>query len=406
MESGLTFPDLRTDVAIVGAGPAGSVTALVLARAGIDVVLLDRAAFPRDKTCGDALMPDALNALRALGIADRALAGARHLETLEISSPNGTCVRLNGEFAVVPREHLDARLCEAAVEAGARMVAPVRVVGPLDEDGVVRGVVGESKGHGAVAVRARITVLATGAGAAPLIAFGVCERSEPSAMAARFYLSLQDGRSSDLDCLCISYDRTICPGYGWVFPGPCGSFNIGVGYYAGALPNTRNLRVLLSRFIEHFPRARDLVHRGGITSVLHGAPLRTGMTGARLSRPGLLVAGEAAGLTYPISGEGIGKAMESGITAAEIVRRGFDDGSSAAEIASDYAAALEARLLRRFQAYSNAQRWVEHPRLLNFLAGRANAGTYVRRQMEGLVNETADPAAILSLRGILRSLFS
>jgi hypothetical protein len=92
--------------------------------------------------------------------------------------------------------------------------------------------------------------------------------------------------------------------------------------------------------------------------------------------------------------------------AAEAVLCGLDDGSSATAVADRYRAALEAKFLGRFQAYANAQRWVEHPRLLNFLARRANAGTYVRRQMEGLVNETSHPGAILSMRGILRSLFS
>ena len=397
--------DLRADVAIVGAGPAGSVAALLLARAGLDVALIDRAPFPRDKTCGDGLMPDALAALRALGLANRALAGARHLRSLVISSPNGTSIAVAGQFAVVPREQFDACLCDAAVEAGARLVAPARVVAPIEEEGRVAGVIAATK-RGGLAVRARMTVLATGAAAGPLMAFGMCEQSRPSASAARFYLTLPPGHSFDLDALCISYDRTICPGYGWLFPGPQNSFNIGVGYFTGQPPSTRNLRVLLARFIENFAPARELMRLGGRRSVLHGAPLRTGLAGSRLARAGLVVIGEAAGLTYPISGEGIGKAIESGMLAADTIRDGLATGRDAEAIADDFAAALQLKFLRRFQAYAGAQRWVEHPRLLDFLARRANAGTYVRRQIEGLVNETAEPASILSVRGILRSLLS
>ncbi len=398
--------DLRADVAIVGAGPAGSVAALVLARSGFDVALVDRSAFPRDKTCGDGLMPDAIAALRALGLADRALGDARHLQSLRISSPNGSTIAVNGEFAVVPRERFDACLCEAAVDAGARLVVPARAVGPLEVDGRVAGVLARTEGGGGLAVHARMTVLATGAAAGPLMAFGVCERSEPSASAARFYVKLEPGRTFDLDCLCISYDRAICPGYGWLFPGPANSFNIGVGYFTGAPPAVRNLRLLLARFIESFAPARELMRMGGSHTLLHGAPLRTGMAGARLSRPGLIVAGEAAGLTYPISGEGIGKAIESGILAADTIREGFAAGRDVETVSAMYADALQGRFLRRFQAYASAQRWVEHPRLLDFLAWRANAGSYVRRQIEGLVNETAEPASILSVRGIVRSLFS
>jgi geranylgeranyl reductase family protein len=399
-------PHVRADVAVVGAGPAGSAAALVLARSGLDVVLIDRAVFPRDKTCGDGLMPDALAALRALGLAERALAGARHLRTLLIYAPDGTAVTVNGKFAVVPRERFDACLCEAAVQAGARLLAPVRVIAPLEEGGGVSGVRAERKGGASVAIHARVTVLATGAAAGPLMAFGVCERRQASATAARCYVTPGAARSFDLDSLCVSYDRAICPGYGWVFPGPGGSFNIGVGYFTGVPPETRNLRLLLARFIESFPPARDLMSSGGRISILRGAPLRTGLAGSISSRPGLLVVGEAAGLTYPISGEGIGKAIESGILAGEIARDGLHDGRGGAAIADDYAATLQAKFLRRFRAYANAQRWVEHPRLLNFLARRANAGTYVRRQIQGLVNETAEPDAILSVRGILRSLFS
>jgi geranylgeranyl reductase family protein len=398
--------DVRADVAIVGAGPAGAVAALVLARAGLDVVLIDRAPFPRDKACGDGLMPDALAALRALGLADRALAGARRLAALRLCAPNGTAITLNGEFAVVPRERFDACLCEAAVEAGARFLRPVRVVAPIDDDGGVAGVVGETPDGETVLVHARMTVLATGAGAGPLTAFGVCDRSQPSATAARFYITLDSPASFDLDCLCISYERSICPGYGWIFPGPAGSFNVGVGYFYQAPPATRNLRQLMARFLDTFPPARDLARLGGCASPIRGAPLRTGMSGARWSSPGLLVAGDAAGLTYPISGEGIGKAMESGMLAAEIAGEGLRAGRTAEAIADAYAGALEAKYLRRFQAYTNAQRWVAHPGLVDFLARRANAGTYVRQQIEGLVNETAEPGAILSVRGILRSLFT
>lgn len=398
--------DFEADVAVVGAGPAGSVAALVLARAGFDVLLIDRATFPREKTCGDGLMPDALDALRALGLAERVLARARRLRALRIYSPNGTAVDVNGEFAVVPRERLDACLCDAAVEAGVRFLGPVRIVAPIEEGDRVAGAIGETKDGLNLAVHARITVLATGAGSGPLMAFGVCDHSPASATAVRFYLTLDAGRSFDLDSLCISYDRAICPGYGWVFPGPDGSFNIGVGYFAGAAIETNNVRALMTRFLENFPVARELMRIGGTSSPLRGAPLRTGLTGSRPSRPGLLVAGEAVGLTYPISGEGIGKAIESGVVAAEVIHRGLRAGDSAQAIAATYGATLEAKFLRRFQAYANAQRWVEHARLLDFLAWRANRGTYVRRQIEGLVNETTEPSAILSIGGILRSLLS
>ncbi len=398
--------EVRADVAVVGAGPAGSIAALVLARAGLDVALIDRAVFPRDKACGDGLMPDALGALRDLGLADRVLPDARRVTTLRIYSPNGTPVNIAGEFAVVPRARLDAILCAAAVEAGARLFSGVRASGPIEDAGRIAGVAGETEKKEDVCFRAPVTVLATGAGAGPLEAFGVCERSRSTATAARFYLTIEAASAFDLDALCISYERSICPGSGWIFPGPGRSFNVGVGFFNAAPPATRNIRQLLARFLEHFPLARELDAVGGERTAVRGAPIRTGMTGSCLSRPGLLVVGDAAALTYPISGEGIGKAMESGILAGDVITEGVHQGRTPDVIAARYADALEAKFLRRFQAYTNAQRWVAHPSLVDVLAWRANAGTYVRRQIEGLVNETAEPASILSVRGVLRSLFT
>ena len=119
----------------------------------------------------------------------------------------------------------------------------------------------------------------------------------------------------------ISYDRTICPGYGWIFPGPDHIFNVGIGYfYDGKRPlPDRNVRTLLDRFLTHFPPARTLMQHGQPLTPLKGAPLRTRLNGAQLARPGLMVIGEAAGTTYSFTGEGIGKAMASGLLAAEVI---------------------------------------------------------------------------------------
>lgn len=395
------------DVAVVGAGPAGSMAALVLARAGVDVILIDRAAFPREKVCGDGLMPDAIAALRGVGLADAVLAEARRCYSLRIFAPDGASVAVRGDLAVLQRTRLDAILCGAAVDAGARLLAPATAVGPIEDGGRVLGVEAETDGA-AVRVRAPVTVLATGASAGPLKRFGVCERSHPSATAARCYFTVDGTGEFNLEELCISYDRSTCPGYGWIFPGPGRTFNAGVGYFydTPALPDITNLRHLMKRFLDTFPPARELMKSATVVSELRGAPLRTGLAGSALSRPGLLVAGDAAGLTYPISGEGIGKAMESGILAGETIAGAIGRQDSAEDVAREYAAAIRARFARRFAAYSGAQRWVAHPRMLNFLAWRANRGSYVRRQIEGLLNETAEPQSILSVAGILRSVFT
>ncbi|MDQ6639482.1 MAG: FAD-dependent monooxygenase, partial [Pseudomonadota bacterium] len=125
----------RCDVVVVGAGPAGSAAAQLLARAGRDVVLVDSQAFPRDKVCGDGLIPDAHRALDRLGVLTQVMAEARSATTLACIAPRGGRIDVPGRLAVLPRKRLDEIVCRAAVAAGARMFAPVRFVAPLRDNG-------------------------------------------------------------------------------------------------------------------------------------------------------------------------------------------------------------------------------------------------------------------------------
>src|SRR6185295_2388314 len=118
---------------IVGAGPAGSAAAIMLARAGLDVVLVDQHSFPRDKVCGDGLIPDAHNALRKLGLLDAVMALAQPSSHVGCIGPRGGRVDVPGTLAVLPRRELDLILCRGAAHAGARMFAPLRFAAPIEE---------------------------------------------------------------------------------------------------------------------------------------------------------------------------------------------------------------------------------------------------------------------------------
>jgi flavin-dependent dehydrogenase len=354
--------------------------------------------------CGDALIPDAVRALERLGLKQRVLRRSRVLDGVRVYAPDGQFIDVHGDCACLPRRQFDEMLRAEAVNAGARFLPGVNVRNVLVDDDTVVGVdLGTSR------VRADVTLLATGAAAEPLKRFGVCHRIAPSATAARVYARTDERFARTFTHLCISYDTAICPGYGWIFPGPGATFNLGVGYYYDAKrpPPEKNVRKLLERFVRTFPPAADVMrHRISVTE-LRGAPLRTALCGSALSRPGLLVLGEAAGLTYSFSGEGIGKALESGIIAADVVAGcGRRDEGAAKVMADTYSNRIREDCGPRFRAYKMAQDWLSNPTFANLLAHRASKSRFVQRELSGLFLETTDPRRLFSLAGMMRSLVS
>jgi geranylgeranyl reductase family protein len=395
------------DVLIVGAGPAGSAAAITLARAGLQVVLVDQHTFPRDKICGDGLIPDAHNALRKLGVLDEVMALAQASSHVGCIGPRGGRVDVPGTLAVLPRKELDHVLCRAAVAAGARMFAPVRFAATIEEAGRVVGAQLKA-GEDIREIRAPWVFLATGAVPQALLAAGMSERHTPSGIALRGYVR-NPGMVGRIDKLEIVWHRAVSPGYGWIFPCRDGVFNVGVGVAdshaeerGGKLAKKEiNLRQVFDDFTRVYAPARELVEGGEWVGPLKGAPLRCTLEGARYSRPGLIVTGEAAGSTYSFSGEGIGKALETGILAAEAVHAGRDRALAEDQVRAQYEGGLRA-LKPRFDLYAKANKVNRHPWLADLLIWRARKSERLLRRMSGVLNETSNPGHLVSVKGMLR----
>jgi len=398
---------LTCDVLVIGAGPAGSAAAATLAGAGLDVVLIDQHTFPRDKVCGDGLIPDAHNALRKLGVLDEVMTLAQPAGHIGCIGPSGGRVDVPGTLAVLPRKELDFILVRAAAKAGARMFAPVRFAAPIEESGRVVGAQLKA-GDATHEIRAKWTLLATGAVPQALIAAGMSSRHTPSGVALRGYVKNHKmvGR---IDKLEIIWHRAVSPGYGWIFPCRDGVFNIGVGiadshdeHKDGKLTKKEgNLREIFDEFTRVYAPARDLVEGGEWVSHLKGAPLRCTLDGAKYSRPGLIVTGEAAGSTYSFSGEGIGKALETGILAADAILEGKSQGLDDAKVRAHYEAGLTA-LKPRFDLYAKANFVNRHPWLADLLIWRAKKSDRLLRRMSGVLNETSNPGNLMSFKGMFR----
>ena len=399
------------DVLVVGAGPAGSACAQLLARAGLQVLLVDQHDFPRDKICGDGLIPDSHAALKKLGVFDEVAALAEPVPHVRCVGPRGGLVDVPGSLSVLPRKVLDHVLVRAAQRAGAQLLTPLRFEAPLEEAGRVVGARFKRAGE-LHEIRARWVVLATGAVPQAAVAAGLCERHTPSGVALRGYVK-NDAMVDRIRQLQIIWHPKLKGGYGWIFPEPGGVFNIGAGLTGshvqaggkGQMQNV-NLRDMFQAFQDVYAPARDLMATGTLIGEIKGAPLRCSLLGAKWSRPGLLGTGEVVGSTYAFTGEGIGKAMETGMLAAEslLARRNGDTFAPDDAIRQRYETAL-AGLKPRFDMYETASHVNHRPWLVDLVVWRARKSPRILARMSGMLEETQNPGRLFSWKGLSKLLF-
>lgn len=388
------------DVAVVGAGPAGSIAAFTLARSGASVLLLEREKIPRDKVCGDGLLPDAITLLSEIGLWDRVRRSCHAMATARMYAPNGTWTDLSGTFCTIRRRQLDEILARAAEEAGAELRTNVAVTGFRVEEGysVITTAPGAEEGE----IRARLAILTSGANARLLKRFGLSDMLHPSACAMRTYFRLRDG--VDDSRLRIWFERHTLPGYGWTFPMGEGVFNVGVGVISEAVWRGKNLWEILARFTTDCEDACQMLAGSTQLGPFKGAPLRTGLEGASPSGERLLACGEAIGATYPMTGEGIGKAMQTAKLAAEVAIGALATDRLGAEHLNRYDELLEERFRAPFRHYALAERWTCWPWVMNLVARKARSGGRVRTLFEQILAEENPPTEIFSAAGLLKAL--
>ncbi|CAN5572203.1 hypothetical protein BH18ACT1_BH18ACT1_19540 [soil metagenome] len=303
------------DAVVVGAGPAGSTAALVLARGGARVALVDKAAFSRDKACGDLVGPRALALLASLGLVPP---GGREVGQMVVVGPSGRQVLLPARAGrtypdhgvAVTRVRFDAWLRDAALAAGAEpvtgRVAHVRANTVELDDGRRLGgdvVVGADGATSGVAVAAGL--VDPGA-----VLWGFAQRGYAAQDVDRPVIALWDEAPGQ-----------GFPGYGWLFPGEAGAANVGLGL------GLRADRSSASRAVARFDDFCDHLRRLGLLSApvegrRLGGWLKMGMVGTVAARARVFLVGDAAGLVNPLQGEGIAPAMTSAAAAAEAILAG------------------------------------------------------------------------------------
>lgn len=329
----------RHDVLVIGGGPAGAAAGHWLARAGRDVVIVEKKTFPREKTCGDGLTPRAVTQIQAMGLEPRIAAGHHkydglrciaHGHTLEMRWPDHPVHPSYGY--VVRRRDLDTIVAEEAATRGATLLQGTEALRPIFRDGLLVGAVVKDKDSGEQReILARYVVIADGS----LSRFGRAlgnqrDKRLPQGMAIRGYFESPKHDDPWIESALDVRDRNgdAMPGYGWIFPCGDGTINVGIGL----LSTFRGWREINTSHLMKEWAATAPEHWGIDPDAMLGEA-----TGGRLpmagsihpkSGPTWIAVGDAAGSINPFNGEGIDYAYETGRMAAGLIDEALTIGSA------------------------------------------------------------------------------
>ncbi len=378
------------EVIIAGGGPAGSSTAYYLARQGVHVLLADKATFPRDKICGDGIAPRAVRNLYRMGLRERldgrfnkfhgfrfAGAGKAMVQTLIPPTP-----RFPDHGYIIKRVDFDKILLDYAAENGAEVRQGCRITEPLVEGGRVVGVRAVQDGR-ELELTAPVVVGADGP-------HSVLGRKMGLLVNDPLYLGISirqyfEGVEDIGDYLEVYPDKAVSPGSGWVFPVTRdGIANVGVGAMLYHMHRDKiDLHEFFDTLIHETPFVAPKLKNAKPISPLRGALLRVGLGGSRVECPGLILVGDAASMTNPVSGEGITYALETGEMAAEhILDSRFASGSFHIDPAED---SFRQKLVDRYQHYFRhgilSIKWGNRTSFMRPLLAFTSKNDYFRRYL-------------------------
>lgn len=383
------------DVIIVGAGPAGATAALYAERLGLSTLLLDRAKFPRDKICGDALGGKSVAILRELGLLDRVrrLPGAK-VDTIVFGSPDHTEARIDLTRAqrrdfvtgfVVRRRIFDAFLFEEARSRATACHENFAVENLIVDRGAVCGVRGRSADGETREFAGRIVLGADGYRSVVARKLGLYRIDAGHwIVALRQYMRNVAGLGDQIE---LHYVDGVLPGYFWIFPLENGCANVGIGMVQAAmkaqgvhLPDELSRAIRSPHFAARFAGAEALekpvgwhLPVGSKRRPCHGA--------------GYMLLGDAAGLIDPFTGEGIANAMYSARRAAETARLACNENDFGAASLSRYATRLWAEIGDELKVSTRLQKLGRNRTLLNFTIRKAARNPKVRDVICAMIAE-------------------
>lgn len=319
-------PDRTCDVLVVGAGPAGAAAAITLARDGRDVLVIDKATFPRDKCCGDGLTTLCLRELEALGFDRAEVPSWYEVDAAWLRSPSGREVRVplprdSGVYAAVaPRRELDDALVRLARDMGASVLeghAFESIAASPDGNSV------DVRVEGIGMVRTSFVIAADGMWSPVRKALGLAEPGYLGEWHAfRQYVSNVTGPASER--LYVWFEEDLLPGYAWSFPLTGNRANIGFGVLRDGSRRIQDMKDIWPDLLSR-PHVREALGPDAVFEDRHTAwPIPASIDTATLATGRVLFVGDAARATDTMTGEGIGQALLTGAEAARAVLHAGD----------------------------------------------------------------------------------
>lgn len=402
------------DVIVVGGGPGGSSTAAFLSKAGAKVLLVDKATFPRDKICGDAISGKSIKVIRQLGLLEK-LPHVRHgkVRGVLLSSPKGEVLDL--PFAsetgpvreagyVIRRQDVDNLFFQNAKSQVAKTIEGFSVTDVVQENGTAVGIKGKLPTGEETEFRAKLIVGADGANSVVANKLGVKRHDDNHMCAAmRAYYTNVEGLTDRIE---IHFIKECMPGYFWIFPIDGKNANVGIGMLNKDIKkNNVNLQKVMLDAIQNNELFKDRFKNAKLDGPIAGWRLPFGSKHQQVHGNGFVLVGDAASLIDPFSGEGVGNALTSGRIASDVIEKALRENKFDAAFLQEYETNLWKELDAELQTSYSMQRLGRNEFLLNMVIHKAATKPKVKDAIVGMLGNEESKKDLVTPMGLIKLMF-